>query len=139
RSRTGQLDIASPSHPISRGLRPFQLREEYYYNMRLAPAGRGLSPILSVAIPDETEQQVVAWAVERKNGGRGFGYTGGHFHKNWEDENVRRMVLNALVWTARGDVPEGGVKSSLPEAEKPPAAGPVKPQAANRPRRTRYL
>ena len=87
--------------------------------MRLAPAERGLTPILSATLPDEKEPQVVAWAVERKNGGRGFGYTGGHFHSNWQDENVRRMVLNALVWTAHGEVPEGGVRSTLPKEEKP--------------------
>ena len=56
----------------------------------------------------------MAWAVERKDGGRGFAWTGGHYHANWGDENVRRMVLNALVWTAKGEVPEGGVQSSLP-------------------------
>ncbi|HEX5270173.1 MAG TPA: ThuA domain-containing protein, partial [Gemmataceae bacterium] len=124
---TGQVDIATPKHPVSRGLKPFELREEFYYNMRLAPADRGLVPILSVAIPDEKERQVVAWAVERKNGGRGFGYTGGHFHKNWQDENVRRMVLNALVWTAHGEVPEGGVRSTLPKDDAP---APSKPQPA---------
>ncbi len=115
----GKVDIATPKHPVSRGLEPFELREEFYYNMRLAPADRGLTPILRATLPDEKEPQVVAWAVERKNGGRGFGYTGGHFHKNWQDENVRRMVLNALVWTAHGEVPEGGVKSTPPKEEAP--------------------
>ena len=122
---TGKVDLASPKHPVSRGLKPFELREEFYYNMRLAPAERGLSPILSATLPDEKESQVVAWAIERKNGGRGFGYTGGHFHSNWQDENVRRMVLNALIWTAHGEVPEGGVRSIPPEPEKKPAAPPL--------------
>ena len=63
-------------------------------------------------IPGEAEQQVVAWAVERANGGRGFGYTGGQFHANWGVEPVRKMVLNAILWTAKADVPEGGVASS---------------------------
>jgi putative heme-binding domain-containing protein len=124
---TGKVDLASPKHPISRGLKAFELREEFYYNMRLAPGERGLSPILKVAIPNEKDEQVVAWAVERKNGGRGFGYTGGHFHGNWQNDNVRRMVLNALVWTARGEVPEDGVQSTLPEGERPkppPGNGP---------------
>jgi hypothetical protein len=41
--------------------------------------------------------QVVAWAVERNGGGRGFGYTGGHFHLNWANDTVRKMVLNAFM------------------------------------------
>ncbi len=118
----GKVSLPSPKHPVSRGLTPFELREEFYYNMRLRPKDDGLSPILDVALPGEKEEQTVAWALERKNGGRGFGYTGGHFHANWQNENVRRMVLNAFVWTAGGEVPEGGVRSTLPE--KPQERGP---------------
>jgi len=44
--------------------------------------------------------QVTAWVYERPDGGRGFGYTGGHFHKNWENDNARNLVLNAIEWTA---------------------------------------
>lgn len=116
----GKVALASPDHPISRGLSPFEVREEFYYNMRLRPDERGgVASILRVALPGEKEPQTVAWAAERKNGGRGFAYTGGHFHKNWQNDNVRRMVLNALVWTAGGDVPPGGVASTLPEEERP--------------------
>ena len=48
------------------------------------------------------------WAVERPDGGRGFGFTGGHFHDNWANDDVRKVVLNALVWVTKLDVPAGG-------------------------------
>ena len=51
------------------------------------------------------------WAVERADGGRGVGFTGGHWHRNWANDDFRRVVLNAIVWTAGMDVPETGVKS----------------------------
>ncbi len=51
--------------------------------------------------------------VERPNGGRGFGFTGGHFHDNWENDNYRRVVLNAILWIAKVNVPEGGVESAV--------------------------
>ena len=60
------------------------------------------------------EKQVVAWAVERAGGGRGVGFTGGHFHKNWLNGDLRKMMLNAILWTAKVPVPEGGVKSRVP-------------------------
>ena len=60
------------------------------------------------------EKQHVAWAYERPNGGRGFGFTGGHFHKNWQQDDFRKTVLNAIVWTAQGDVPADGVPSRTP-------------------------
>ena len=42
-------------------------------------------------------------------GGRGFGFTGGHNHWNWGDDNLRKVVLNAIVWIAHGEVPTMGV------------------------------
>jgi type 1 glutamine amidotransferase len=59
------------------------------------------------------EPQHVAWAAERANGGRGFGFTGGHFHKNWSNDPFRKVVLNAILWVAHADVPPGGVESSV--------------------------
>jgi hypothetical protein len=53
------------------------------------------------------------WTFERNDGGRGFGFTGGHTHTNWGDENQRKVVLNAIVWIAKGEVPADGVESTL--------------------------
>jgi hypothetical protein len=53
--------------------------------------------------------QTLAWAVENPGGARGFGFTGGHFHRHWANENFRKLVLNGIVWTAGIEVPEGGV------------------------------
>ena len=105
---------ATPAHPICRGLSAFPLREEYYYNIRFRPSDPRLVPILATRIPGETSEQVVAWAVERAGGGRGFGFTGGHFFENWGVEEFRRMALNAILWTAHVEVPERGVKSPSP-------------------------
>jgi type 1 glutamine amidotransferase len=107
----------TPEHPICRGLKAFELREEYYYNIRFRERDPRLVPILTTAIPNEKEKQTVAWAVERKNGGRGFGFTGGHFFDNWRLEPFRKMVLNAIAWTARAEVPKEGVESKLPSEE----------------------
>ncbi len=104
----------TPAHPVCRGLAPFNLEEEYYYNLRFAPDDKRLAPILVTDIPGEKDPQVVAFAVDRADGGRGFGFSGGHFHRNWQVENYRKMVLNALLWTAHADVPAGGVQSPAP-------------------------
>ena len=59
------------------------------------------------------EPQVLMWAYERPGGGRGLGFTGGHFHRNWANEGFRKVVVNALVWIAGGDVPEKGWDTRL--------------------------
>jgi hypothetical protein len=63
------------------------------------------------------EPQTVAWAVERADGGRGFGFTGGHYHRNWGDDNKRKLVLNAILWVAKVEVPPDGVQSTVTAAD----------------------
>lgn len=123
-----------PEHPITRGVKPFTLRDEWYFNMRFVDGQKGVTPIL-VAIPDSSttsrpdgahsgnptvraavargEPQTVAWAFERPNGGRGFGFTGAHYHHNWGNDDFRKTVLNAILWLAQIEVPANGVASSV--------------------------
>lgn len=126
-----------PEHPITNGVQPFTIRDEWYYHMRFRPEMEGVIPILSALPPVETltsrakdknrgsnpavmaavqagKEQHVAWAYERPDGGRGFGFTGGHFHQNWKQDDFRKLVLNALAWTAKVDIPIDGVPSRTP-------------------------
>ena len=55
---------------------------------------------------------------QRPDGGRGFGFTGGHWHRNWANENFRKLVLNAIAWTAKAVIPADGISSdSVTEAD----------------------
>lgn len=103
--------LGAPQHPISRGVKPFKTREEYYYRLRFRDADPRLVPIVRTRPPNEKEDFTVGWTVERADGGRGFGFTGGHFYANWWNADFRKLILNAIVWTAKLEVPEGGVQS----------------------------
>jgi type 1 glutamine amidotransferase len=59
----------------------------------------------------------MAWAFARPGGGRSFGFTGGHFHRNWANDDFRRLVVNAILWCAKEEVPEGGAKVRLDPAD----------------------
>ena len=61
--------------------------------------------------------ETLAWAVERPDGGRGFGFTGGHYHNNWGDDNFRKLILNAIAWTAGAEVPPEGIPSKVDPEE----------------------
>jgi len=105
---------ASPRHPISRGWKSFEGRDEWYYKIRFRPADPRVTPILTTMLPkDAPEREVIAWAVERADGGRGFGFTGAHYHRNWGIPDFRRMVVNAILWSAKLDVPRAGAKCDL--------------------------
>jgi type 1 glutamine amidotransferase len=121
-----------PQHPITRGVVPFEINDEWYYHMRFRDKMEGVLPILTAIPPASTldrpdgphsgnptvrskigQPQHVAWAVERSDGGRGFGFTGGHFHRNWGDDNFRKLFLNAMLWVAKAEVPADGVASEI--------------------------
>lgn len=128
-----------PKHPITRGISDYQMRDEWYYHMRFRKDMEGVTPILTDLPPPESlsrkdgahegnpdvraavlerkEPQHVMWAYERPaalGGGRAFGFTGGHFHKNWQHDDQRRIVLNAIAWISGLEVPETGVPSKAP-------------------------
>ena len=111
-----------PKHAVTRGVKPFTIEDEWYFNMRFPEGHSGVETILKATPPDATRGtaaakatpgrvEVVSWATERPDGGRGFGFTGGHFHKNWGNDDFRKLVLNAMLWTAKADVPHDGVAS----------------------------
>jgi len=128
-----------PDHPISRGVKPFSLRDEWYFHMRFKDNMEGVTPILNSNVPreiistkdgdyvgnpdvrrevlEENKPQVVAWAVNRADDGRGFGFCGGHYHAGWANTNQRMLVLNAILWTAKADVPAGGVITKFSDEE----------------------
>lgn len=112
----GPVSLGSPEHAISRGVKPFSLREEFYFNIRFNPTDNRVKRIVQTRPPAEDRDHTVGWAVERQDGGRGFGFTGGHFYANWWNDDYRKLILNAIVWTAGAEVPAGGVASKL---EKP--------------------
>src|SRR5579859_5123263 len=110
-----EVKLGTPDHPISRGLTPFKMKEEFYYNLRFTEMDKALKPIWVVpALPGRgPDGRIVAWARERADGGRGFGTTCGHFYDNWKQENFRKMILNAIIWTAKLDVPKTGVDAKF--------------------------
>lgn len=136
-----------PEHPVTRGVRPFTIRDEWYFNMRFLGGGPGNQPFTTggvrftpvlVATPSDQVRdgpyvyprgpyphiqaakgraECMLWLVERPDGGRGFGFTGGHFHDNWGNDDLRKLILNTLLWVAKVEVPPQGVPSRLTAAD----------------------
>ena len=127
-----------PKHEITRGVKPFSINDEWYYHMRFVEGMKGVTPILSAVPPAKTvtdrykegqkadshggnpdvlkevlagKAQVMAWAYERPDEGRGFGFTGLHKHDNLGNDDFRTLLLNAIAWVSKLEVPEKGVPS----------------------------
>jgi hypothetical protein len=124
-----------PKHEVTRGVKPFAINDEWYYHMRFVKDMKGVTPILSAVpplstIPDKGKKtsshggnpavweeisagkkQVMAWAYNRPDGGRGFGFTGLHKHANLGNDDFRKLLLNAVAWVSKLEVPEKGMPS----------------------------
>lgn len=114
------ISPSEPKHPVSRGWSAFNLAEEPYYNNYFGsdgkrPAGKVTVFATAMLPPDAPKREAVAWGIERKDGGRGFGIVMPHFYRNWANEDLRRLILNGIVWSSKLDVPRGGVKSPPPD------------------------
>jgi hypothetical protein len=126
-----------PKHPITRGVKPFSMDDEWYYHMRFRENMQNVTPILTAIPPDSTRKrgdgahsgnphvrarmgmpEHLAWTYDRPDGGRGFGFTGGHWHWSWAHNDFRKLVLNSLVWIAGAEVPPNGVPSKTPSLEE---------------------
>ena len=137
-----------PDHPVTRGVKPFSIKDEWYFHMRFPESMTRVTPILNAVAPlstmmrkdpkgevrefdgphegnpavrDEVHQgvpQTVCWVVERPDGGRGFGLTGGHYHWNWGNDNFRTLVLNLCAWIAKVEIPANGVSSITPTVDE---------------------
>jgi hypothetical protein len=136
-----------PEHPITRGVGPFKIKDEWYFHMRFAGdlpghaaatvEGTKFQPILVATPPDlvrdgpyvypkgpyphiqanKGRAEAMMWVVERPDGGRGMGFTGGHFHDNWGNSEFRKVVLNSFLWLAGVEVPASGVASEVSPSE----------------------
>lgn len=118
-----------PDHPISNGVTDLvRAYDEFYYSMRF-PKDRSKVLDLVTAVPTKErlkriinlwnengingigKPQTLMWGIEREDGGRGVGFTGGHYHRNWAIDGFRKIALNAIVWVAGMEVPAEGVTS----------------------------
>ena len=125
-------------HPVTRGVRDFKVKDEWYFNMRFREGKKGVTNILE-AVPDDNARsgksswprgpkkhivnasgraETLCWSVERDDGGRGLGFTGAHFHSNFGDDGFRKLVLNAVAWTAGVDIPDKGLITHRPSEEE---------------------
>jgi type 1 glutamine amidotransferase len=114
------IEPSATAHPIQRGWQPFVIHDEPYYNNYFGTEGNRPAENVTVVAtsmlpPEAPRPEAVAWCVERPGGGRGFAVVMPHFYRNWKQDDLRRLILNGIVWTSGREVPEEGVRSELPD------------------------
>ncbi len=131
---------AAPQHPVWNGCREFTLNDEPYINNYFGkdgnkPAANVTALAVSMLPPEAPKKETVSWCVERSDKGRGFAVVMPHFYRNWKIEDLRRYILNGIVWTAKLDVPKDGVETKTPDlASFMPASVEPKPREPKTPK-----
>jgi type 1 glutamine amidotransferase len=129
---TSTITPTKGSHPILRGWQEFTFDDEPYWNIYFGSEGPDdrVTPLASSMLPpEEPQKETVAWAVTRDDGGRGVGIVLPHYFRSWRIDDLRTLVLNAVGWTAKIDIPAEGIRSPAPDlaAFHPAAVDPDPP------------
>lgn len=113
------LKQLAPEHPICRGWKEFEIDDEYY----LDPVIDKGKPLLQVT-ERKGKDVIVGWTHERPGGGRSFSTTLGHYHRSFQNDSFRRMIVNGILWSSGRDVPRDGAPVMLSAVDlaepKPP-------------------
>ncbi len=109
-------------HPILSGIKPVQVHDEFYYSLKQPEQAEKCVPLIRAAI--DGEGQSVAWAWQRPDGGRSFGFSGLHYHDNWKLTEYRRLVLQGVLWSVGQPIPTEGLAVEVTEADLAPASRP---------------
>lgn len=112
---TTELEPVDLRHPILTGVDKVRVKDEFYYRLKFVQPEGSVHPLLQATIDGKPE--VVAWSWERPDGGRSFGFSGLHFHVNWQLPEYRRLVAQAALWSLKLPVPEKGLRVEVSEED----------------------
>ena len=110
-------------HETAKGVTEIKAVDEFYFNIKYhekmlplgtaTPTEKNLLRINNLwtkaGYMAKNKSQALLWGIERPDGSRGAGFTGGHHHRNWAIDGYRKLVLNTIVWAAGKKIPDGGV------------------------------
>ena len=117
-------------HPILRGVNRWIYKDEIFSRLVVNPGDPYRTDLLMGESPETNQSEAgspkgvigprgIASAYE-KGKERGILWGGMDFHSALLNEDYRRFLLNAIVWTAGIEVPVGGVKSHATQLQLAP-------------------
>jgi type 1 glutamine amidotransferase len=90
-----KVHVADPNHPVTRGVRDFEIHDETYGLFDMAPGSHAL-----LTTDEPTSAKHIGWA-NNYEGARVVYLQLGHDHFAYENPNYRQLVRQAIRWVAR--------------------------------------
>jgi hypothetical protein len=121
---------SAKKHPILSGVHRWIYKDEIFSRLVVNPGDPYRTDLLVGESPETNQSEFgspkgvisprgIASAYE-KGKERGILWGGMDFHSALLNDDYRRFLLNAIVWTAGIDVPKGGVKSTATQLQLAP-------------------
>jgi hypothetical protein len=121
---------SAEKHPILNGVHRWIYKDEIFSRLVGSPGDPYRTDLLIGESPETNQSEAgsprgvigprgIASAYEKGNA-RGILWGGMDFHSALLNENYRRFLLNAIVWTAGIAIPPGGVKTSATQLQLAP-------------------
>jgi type 1 glutamine amidotransferase len=115
------MALVDEKHPVLRGVRPWEYRDEIFSRYFLPPNDKHRTDLI-LATPKQDKlgigPQIAAWAYQRDDGGRGFVFGGLDFRDNLAKDNYRKFLLNGIAWAAQMEIPKEGIETPTPDVSE---------------------
>jgi type 1 glutamine amidotransferase len=92
-----RVHVADPNHPVTRGVKDFDILDETYGGLEVRP---GVHTLLTTKEP--TSSPTICWA-HTYEAARVLTLQLGHDHKAYENPSFRQLLTQAIRWTAKRD------------------------------------
>lgn len=97
-----KVHVADPNHPVTRGVKDFEVHDETYNLFDVYPDTHTL-----LTTDEPKSNKVIGWA-KTYEAARVVYLQGGHDHFAYENPNYRKVLQQAIRWTAKKDQPSVG-------------------------------
>lgn len=109
-----------PKHPITHGVVPWKINDGWLNGIEFVEDRKRITPLVwsgkeYAGSRAGLDNDIVAWAYERPDGGKSFSFTGLDAHSAWSLPGMRRLMLNGVLWTAGKEIPTDGAPCEIEE------------------------
>lgn len=127
-----EIQPVANDHPVTRGWKKFTIHDEPYIDNYFGPDNamlkdRTVALATSMLPPESPAEQIVSWGIERPEGGRGFAVVMPHYYRNWQHDDLRKLIMNGIFWTSQVEIPSDGIETSLNDFRRTPPPSPAWP------------
>ncbi len=91
-----QVKIEHPSHPVTKGLKDFELHDEVYGNLEVLP---GVYPLLSTN--HSKSNHLIGWTLTKDNSKIVF-IQPGHDKNSYNNPNYRKLLIQSIRYISKG-------------------------------------